>query len=427
MVKYSPDAFSTSLLGQNLVVFCGAQGNKFVFSNDDKLTTHWLPPSTLKVLFPGIGGNQYKETVALFHKFQYEILKPDALRQYIPVMDSLAREQLRNPSSVVKALPLARKGRVFVDEVDPERLHKLLEPFSRLTVGLLALPINLPGTTFNRGLRGGKVVQGGLMRIVEERRRKDSQGRDCLLSKLLIDEDAKYMSDIKIANFLIGVLLASYDTTAYALIVVIWSIILLNFHIFINKFLKLRIGSSLFAQQMAIAKSKGADELLKWEDVEKMKYSWNVARESMRLAPLALGSFRETTTKFTYAGFTIPKGCKAMWTVHSSHMNPDYFPEPEKFDPSRFEGSGPAPYTFIPFGGGPRICAVRNYAKLAILVFMHNLVTRFKFEKVIPEEKILFHRNSPIPAHGLPLHLHPHQGEINPSLMHVEAILYMQI
>ena len=97
-----------------------------------------------------------------------------------------------------------------------------------------------------------------------------------------------------------------------------------------------------------------------------------------------------------------------MWTAHSSHMNPDYFPEPEKFDPSRFEGSGPAPYTYVPFGGGVNICPGRNYAKLVTLVFTHNLVTRFRLEKVIPNEMMLF-GSSPAPAHGLPLRLHPHK------------------
>ncbi|KAL2538877.1 Cytochrome [Forsythia ovata] len=104
---------------------------------------------------------------------------------------------------------------------------------------------------------------------------------------------------------------------------------------------------------MEITRSKGPDELPTWEDIDKMKFSWNVARELLRLTPLAEGAFRETTTDFTYAGFTIPKGWKTFWTVHSTQKNQMCFRDPEKFDISRFEGCGPAPYTFVPFGGGP--------------------------------------------------------------------------
>ncbi|KVH90068.1 cytochrome P450, partial [Cynara cardunculus var. scolymus] len=71
------------------------------------------------------------------------------------------------------------------------------------------------------------------------------------------------------------------------------------------------------------------------------------------------GSFREVVADFTYADFTIPNGWKydaftlvqTFWTVHTMHNSPKYFPDPEKFDSTRFEGSGrPVPYTFIPFG-----------------------------------------------------------------------------
>lgn len=62
------------------------------------------------------------------------------------------------------------------------------------------------------------------------------------------------------------------------------------------------------------------------------------------------------------------------WSANITHKSASYFPEPQKFDPTRFEGNGPAPYTFVPFGGGPRMCPGKEYARLGILVFIHHLV-----------------------------------------------------
>lgn len=95
------------------------------------------------------------------------------------------------------------------------------------------------------------------------------------------------------------------------------------------------------------------------------------------------------------------------WSANSTHKDPECFPEPEKFDPTRFEGNGPAPYTFVPFGGGPRMCPGKEYARLEILVFMHNVIKRFKWEKVLPDEKIIVDP-MPVPAKGLPVRLYPH-------------------
>lgn len=98
------------------------------------------------------------------------------------------------------------------------------------------------------------------------------------------------------------------------------------------------------------------------------------------------------------------------WNAHSTHKNPDYFSEPERFDPSRFEGRGPAPYTFVPFGGGPRMCPGKEYARLEILVFIHHLVKRFRWEKLIADEKIVVNP-IPVPANGLPVRLFPHNPQ----------------
>ncbi|EYU22846.1 hypothetical protein MIMGU_mgv1a006514mg [Erythranthe guttata] len=372
MRKYSPHVFRTSLLGEkNISIFCGAQGNKFIYTNEQKLLTSWWPQSMKKALLfsESVQSNTNIGISALKRSLHREIFKPEAFKRYIPAMDALARDHLDHhwiPNSTVEIFHMSKKYtfelacRLFMSVVDPVQINKLSDPFTFVTDGMLSMPVNLPGTAYNHAIEKGETVKREVVNIVTKRR-----------NELMMNKETE--------------------------------------------------------EQTEIAKSKKPDELLTWEDIEKMKYSWNVACESFRLMPPAQGAFRETTKEFTYAGFTIPKGSKVcvliynivvggavaplqhydiLWTVHSTHKNPEYFPEPEKFDPTRFEGSGPAPYTYVPFGGGPRMCPGVEYARLEVLVFVHNVVTRFKLEKAIPNEKVVIHASA-IPAHGLPVHLHP--------------------
>ncbi|KAM7477446.1 hypothetical protein LguiA_025659 [Lonicera macranthoides] len=212
------------------------------------------------------------------------------------------------------------------------------------------------------------------------------------------DEDGKFMNELDIANKILGLLIGGHVIASSACT-------------FILKYLAELpdVYDRVYNEQMELAKKKAPGELLNWDDIQKMKYSWNVACEILRLAPPFQGTFREALTDFMYTGFTIPKGWKIYWSINSTHKNPEFFPDPLKFDPSRFDGRGPAPYTFVPFGGGPRMCPGKEYARLEILVFMHHLVKRFKWEKVIPEEKIIVNP-MPIPEKGLPVRLYPHKA-----------------
>lgn len=64
------------------------------------------------------------------------------------------------------------------------------------------------------------------------------------------------------------------------------------------------------SEQLEISESKKPEELLSWNDVQKMKYAWAVVCEAMRVVPPVLGTFREAITDFSYGGFTVPKGWK---------------------------------------------------------------------------------------------------------------------
>jgi cytochrome P450 len=63
-------------------------------------------------------------------------------------------------------------------------------------------------------------------------------------------------------------------------------------------------------EQLEISQGKEEGELLQWEDVQKMKYSWNVASGVTRLSPPVSGAFRNTIKDVTYADYNIPSGWK---------------------------------------------------------------------------------------------------------------------
>ncbi|KAK3037202.1 LOW QUALITY PROTEIN: hypothetical protein RJ639_030095 [Escallonia herrerae] len=87
MKKHSPKVFRTSLFGENMAVFCGASGNRFLFTNVYKLVTSWWPRSMKKALdYPSssLVRNPTKEELTKKRRILQEILKPEALRSYCP-------------------------------------------------------------------------------------------------------------------------------------------------------------------------------------------------------------------------------------------------------------------------------------------------------------------------------------------------------
>uniref|UniRef100_A0A6N2KIH0 Beta-amyrin 28-oxidase n=1 Tax=Salix viminalis TaxID=40686 RepID=A0A6N2KIH0_SALVM len=407
--EYSSEIFKTNLFCQPVVVLSGAAGNKFLFSNENKLVETWWPEFVTKI-FPSAVESSPNEEAKKMRKFLPQFLKPEALQKYIGIMDMVTQRHFalewENKAQVV-VFPLAKTYtfelacRLFLSIDDSSHIARFSHPFEHITSGIFTIPVDLPGTPFNLAIKASNFIRTELLAIIGQRKKDLAEGKASpnqdILSHMLLryDDDGQYMSEAEIADKILALLLGGHESTSVACA-------------FIVKFLAELppIYEGVYKEQIEISKSKTAGELLNWEDIQKMRYSWNVACEVMRLIPPFTGNFKEAIDDFVLNGFSIPKGWKLYWSTVSTHKNPEYFPEPEKFDPSRFEGKGPAPYTFIPFGGGPRMCPGNEYARLEILVFMHNLVKRFKFQKLIPDEKTIF-SPTPRPEMGLPVRLHP--------------------
>ncbi|KAH8523032.1 hypothetical protein H0E87_003624 [Populus deltoides] len=412
MKKYNPQVFKTSLFGETVAVFCGPAGNKFLFSNENKLVNVWWPTSVKKLMKSSLANVVGDEAQRLRKIFMTSVDR-DALKSYIDRMDLVAQNHIRTHwegKEQVKVHPTAMlytfelSCRLFASIDDPIHISKLAHHFDIFRKGVIHFPIYIPGTTFYRASKSGDALKEEIRLVARQRRaaldKKMESHRKDLLSHLLVtvDESGKLLSESEIVDNMLMLLTVSHESTTLAMTCVIKYLAEMP-----------EVYEMVLREQLDIAKSKEAGELLKWEDIQKMKYSWRVVSVVLRMIPPISGSFRQAIVDFTYAGYTIPKGWKLYWSPNTTTKDPAHFPNAEDFDPSRYEGAGPAPYTHVPFGGGPRMCLGYEYVRPNILVFLHNIVKRFKWDLLIPGEKVPYNP-MPAPSHGLPIRIQPHQS-----------------
>lgn len=229
--KYSKDIFRSSLLGEDMAVFCGAAGNKFLFSGQNKYVTSWWPHSIKKALMdPSCINNSSLEESTKLRSFLPPFLKPESLQHYIPIMDLMAIDHLEkewSPYKEVKVFPLSKKYtfalacRLFISIVDSEHVEKFAEPFALATAGLISVPIDFLGTTFNRACKAGKVIREKFKEIISKRKLelevdKNSGNMDLLTSMLL-----EGLNEVEISNKIVGFFIASHDTTSTAITFII--------------------------------------------------------------------------------------------------------------------------------------------------------------------------------------------------------------
>ncbi|CAI9116562.1 OLC1v1017745C1 [Oldenlandia corymbosa var. corymbosa] len=405
MNKYSSTVFRTSLIGQNMVMFCGAEGNKFLFSNEKKLVQVWWP-CTMDMIFPKSDNRPSSEHSKKLRKMLPVILRTDVLREFVGTMDAIMKDHLQkywnrknvNVSDLAKKYLLTLACSTFLGIDDERKVDELAKGTEDIGSGIHSMPFNLPGTALNRAIKASKIMRKEVEAMIHQRRidlsenNSPSPSPKDFMSHILLEKDdnGQFLSDGDIASHLIGLVQAGYTTVHSTIIIMMKYLAELP---------------DVYNQVLLVKKP---NDRLSWEDLWKMKYSWNVALEVLRVYTPGTGSFREAITDLVYDGYTIPRGSKIHWIFDATHKNPECFRDPEIFNPSRFQGDNIAPYTFVPFGGGSRMCPGNEYARLAILVFLHNVVKKFRWEKLYPGEEVV-HYPVPRPAHGLPVHLIPHK------------------
>lgn len=105
----------------------------------------------------------------------------------------------------------------------------------------------------------------------------------------------------------------------------------------------------------------------------------------MRKFPAADGNLRiaDRDYKIPNTNYVIEKGMLALIPVYAIHHDPNIYPNPDVFDPERFSEENQTkrhPFTFLPFGEGPRICIGMRFGLMQTRLGLISLLKNFRVE-----------------------------------------------
>ncbi|XP_068650759.1 abscisic acid 8'-hydroxylase CYP707A2 [Aristolochia californica] len=388
--------FKTHILGCPCVMISSPEAVKFVMVTRAHLFKPTFPASKERIL-----GRQ----AIFFHQGDYHfklrklVLKavmPENIKSRVSDVETLALQSLKSWEN--RSINTFQEMKMFTFDVGLLAIFGKDEFFDReelkqhyftLEKAYNSMPINLPGTLFHKAMKARKQIASIMAKILAARRQCKEERND-LLGSFMGEKEA--LSDEQMVDNIIGIIFASRDTTASVLT---WVVKYLSDN---PKFLQ-----AVTEEQEAIMRQKGetGDMGLTWADTKKMPITSRVIKETMRIASILSFTFREAVEDVEYEGYLIPKGWKVLPLFRNIHHSPENFPDPEKFDPSRFEVS-PKPNTFLPFGNGIHSCPGNELAKLEILIFVHHLTTKYRWSVLCPQEGIQYGPFA-LPQNGLPI------------------------
>jgi cytochrome P450 len=119
--------------------------------------------------------------------------------------------------------------------------------------------------------------------------------------------------------------------------------------------------------------------------VPQVRYARQVLEESLRLYPPSVVLPRQANGPDVLGGHAVPEDAAVLVSQYVVHRHPDFWDEPEPFDPERFLPERAAArhrFTFIPFGGGPRVCIGREFALMEGQIVLAILARALRFETV---------------------------------------------
>jgi len=194
----------------------------------------------------------------------------------------------------------------------------------------------------------------------------DADAQPDTLTALLAGVDGESLTDAELGDQVRSLMAAGFDTTSGA---ASWLVVELG-----------RNPEALAAVRAEVDAVLG-DRAPTIDDLRAMPLTLGAVQEVLRMWPPGPAAPRMSIAPSELHGMEIPAGRLVLYSAYVTGRLPELWPDPERFDPARWAPGAPepAPYSFVPFGGGSRRCIGFALATLELQVMAVRLVQQVEW------------------------------------------------
>ncbi|KAL6565793.1 Ent-kaurenoic acid oxidase 2 [Orobanche hederae] len=386
--------YKVHMFGKPSIIVTTAEACRKVLMDDEAFKPGW-PIATVNLIgeksFVGISDDEHRWLRKLTAA---PVNGHEALSLYMKYIEDnvvLALEKWSNMGQIeflteLRKLTFRIIMYIFLSSESEHVMEALEREYTALNHGVRAMAINLPGFAYHSALKARKRLVAVLQDVVTARRewmmQNPSTSKKDMMDALLDaeDENSRRLKDDEIIDVLVMYLNAGHESSGH---ITMWATVFLQKHPDVFEKAK--------AEQEEIVRNRPPDQKgLTLKETRQMDYLSKVIDETLRVITFSLVVFREAKKDVRICGYTIPKGWKVLVWFRGVHFDPETYPEPKKFDPSRWDEFTPKAGQFLPFGGGSRLCPGNDLAKIEIAVFLHHFLLNYKLERDNPASPVMY-------------------------------------
>ncbi|WIX98548.1 cytochrome P450 [Amycolatopsis mongoliensis] len=271
-----------------------------------------------------------------------------------------------------------------------DRINRAFVDCVQAATAIVRAPV--PGGRWRKGLAGRERLDRFLRSYLPARRGGDGDDLYSVLCHLTDDDGARF-SDDDVIDHMVFLLMAAHDTST----------------ITISTMMSYLGQHPLWRERCREESLALGKEFAEHSDLDGLEALDLVMKESLRLVTPVPTMARITVKDTEVLGHYVPQGTKAVVTPIFSHRMPEYWPEPDRFDPGRFAPERREDkvhrYAWQPFGGGVHKCLGMHFSAVEVKAVLHQLLLRFDWTVPAGYRAPMNYTSLPYPADGHPVHL----------------------